>query len=63
MNIEVIVEGKGSVTISQKGTLSRLDLEKLTAKAHALANSSTAKKSGRLGFTAGSSLNSEVAEE
>lgn len=62
MNIEVIVEGKGSVTISQKGNFSRLELEKLTAKAHALANSSTTKKS-RLGFTAGSSLDSEVVEE
>lgn len=63
MNIEVIVEGKGSVTISQKGSFPRLDLEKLTKQAHALANSSETKKPGRLGFTAGTSLDSEVVEE
>lgn len=64
MNIEVIVEGRGAVTISQKGSFTRLDLEKLTAKAHALANSSTPKKAAtRLGFTAGSSLDTEVVDE
>lgn len=62
MNIEVIVEGKGAVTISQKGSFSRLDLEKLTAKAHALANSSTPKKTSRLGFGGGQSLGTEVEE-
>lgn len=63
MNIEIIVEGKGSVSISQKGAMGRLDLEKLTAKAHALVNSSLPRKSSRLGFTSGSSLDTEVVDE
>jgi hypothetical protein len=63
MRIEVIVEGKGAVTIDQKGSFARLDLEKLTARAHALANSSVPRKSDRIGFSAGSSLDAEVVEE
>jgi len=62
MRIEVIVEGKGAVTIDQKGSMSRLDLEKLTAKAHTLANSSVPKQGNRLGFASGTSLGTEVDE-
>lgn len=63
MNIEVTVEGKASITVSQDGSLSPRELDRLASKLHALANSSTVGKASRVGFTAGSSLDTEVVEE
>lgn len=63
MNIEVTVEGKASLTVSQEGVWSRRDLEILTTKLHALANASTVGKNSRVGFSSGSSLDTEVVEE
>lgn len=63
MNIEVTVEGRASITVSQDGSLSPRELDRLASKLHALANSSTAGKASRIGFSSGASLDTEVVDE
>lgn len=63
MNIEVTIEGKASISVAQEGVWSRRDLEALTTKLHSLANASATGKPSRVGFSGGSSIDTEVVEE
>lgn len=61
MQIEVIVNGKGSITIAQKVDLDRKALQKLTRHCTDLLKG--ARKAEQYGFDGGASLNSEIAED
>jgi hypothetical protein len=58
VQIEVIVEGKGSITIAQKAELTRKDLGKLTS--HCVDLLKGARATQKLGFGAGSEFHDEV---
>lgn len=59
VQIEIIVEGKGAITINQKVELDPKRLQKLTAHCVELLNGTS--KSQRFGFSAGSDFHDEVA--
>lgn len=59
MEIQVAVEGKGIITISQKAELTAKDLKKLTSHCADLLKGARAAQ--KLGFGAGSDFHDEVA--
>lgn len=59
VEIQVVIEGKGVITVNQKVDLDRKSIQKLTTHcADLLKNASV---SAKIGFSAGSSFHDEVA--